>query len=177
MLMLAQIKRELAAMPVPIRASGRPTEAAAREEKRRHLVEAAGRDRAPRQRGKRAPQEALHQPLHARGGLRGLRTTRCCAASRTAAPENFPELAGKKLYGELTMMVTVNFDGRVLATEVDESSGNITLDRRAQAIAQRPVPSASFTDAMRRSRPTRSWWSRASSSRATTRWKLKLTSR
>jgi protein TonB len=28
--------------------------------------------------------------------------------------ENFPEQGGKKLYGELTMIVTVNHDGRVL---------------------------------------------------------------
>jgi protein TonB len=38
--------------------------------------------------------------------------------------ENFPTANGKKLYGELTMVVTVNFDGRVLATEIVDSSGN-----------------------------------------------------
>jgi protein TonB len=38
--------------------------------------------------------------------------------------QNFPQLAGRKLYGELTMIVTVNHDGRVLATEVVEPSGN-----------------------------------------------------
>src|SRR5664279_1216342 len=26
---------------------------------------------------------------------------------------NFPEVAGRKLYGELTMIVTINFDGKV----------------------------------------------------------------
>ena len=63
---------------------------------------------------------------------------------------NFPELAGKKLYGELTMIVTVNFDGRVLATEVVETSGNLTLDRRAQTIVKGTGPFDRFTDAMRR---------------------------
>ena len=63
---------------------------------------------------------------------------------------NFPELAGKKLYGELTMIVTVNSDGRILGTEVVETSGNLTLDRRAQAIVKGVGPFAKFTDAMRR---------------------------
>jgi protein TonB len=63
---------------------------------------------------------------------------------------NFPELAGKKLYGELTMLLTVNFDGRVMATEVVETSGNLTLDRRAQSIVRGTGPFERFNDAMRR---------------------------
>ena len=64
--------------------------------------------------------------------------------------QNFPQLAGNKLYGELTMIVTVNFDGRVLATEVVEPSGNLALDRRAQLIARSAGPFGRFSDAMRR---------------------------
>jgi protein TonB len=63
---------------------------------------------------------------------------------------NFPEMAGKKLYGELTMILTVNHDGRVLSTEVAETSGNLTLDRRAQSIARSTGPFARFSEAMRR---------------------------
>ena len=48
------------------------------------------------------------------------------------------------------MIVTVNFDGRILATEVVETSGNLTLDRRAQAIVKGTGPFDKFTDAMRR---------------------------
>ena len=44
------------------------------------------------------------------------------------------------------MIVTVNFDGRVLDTEVVESSGNPTLDRRAQSIARAAAPFGRFTD-------------------------------
>lgn len=47
---------------------------------------------------------------------------------------NFPEAGGRRLYGELTMVITVNHDGRVLATEVVQTSGQPTLDQRAQAI-------------------------------------------
>jgi protein TonB len=32
--------------------------------------------------------------------------------------ENFPEFGGKKLYGELTMIVSVNFDGQLIETEI-----------------------------------------------------------
>ena len=64
--------------------------------------------------------------------------------------QNFPEMAGRKLYGELTMIVTVNHDGRVLDTEIVESSGNMTLDRRAQTIARAAGPFGRFSDAMRR---------------------------
>ena len=63
---------------------------------------------------------------------------------------NFPEMAGKKLYGELTMIVTVNYDGRVLETEVVETSGNLTLDRRAQTIVRGTGPFGKFSEAMRR---------------------------
>ena len=59
-------------------------------------------------------------------------------------------MAGKKLYGELTMVVTVNFDGQILATEIVQSSGNRTLDRRAEAIVRNAGPFGRFSDAMRR---------------------------
>jgi protein TonB len=64
--------------------------------------------------------------------------------------ENFPIFNGRKLYGELTMIVTVNYDGRVLATEVVESSGNNLLDKRAAAIARSAGPFGPFTAAMRK---------------------------
>ena len=47
---------------------------------------------------------------------------------------NFPEVGGRRLYGELTMVITVNHDGRVLETEVVQTSGQPALDYRAQAI-------------------------------------------
>jgi protein TonB len=64
--------------------------------------------------------------------------------------ENFPEAAGTKIYGELTMIVTINHDGTVLQVEVVQTSGNPTLDRRAMAIARAAGPFGSFSEAMRR---------------------------
>lgn len=62
---------------------------------------------------------------------------------------NFPEAGGRKLYGELTMIITVNHNGTVLNTEVVQTSNNATLDRRAQAIV-RGLEFDRFSDAMRR---------------------------
>jgi periplasmic protein TonB len=64
--------------------------------------------------------------------------------------QNFPEQAGLKLYGQLTMIVTVNFDGRVLDTEIVESSRNPTLDRRAHAIVKAAAPFGNFSSGMRK---------------------------
>lgn len=62
----------------------------------------------------------------------------------------FPVNEGQKLYGELTMIITVTSDGRVLTTEVVQSSGNAALDRRAQAIATAAGPFGGFTEQMRK---------------------------
>jgi protein TonB len=44
----------------------------------------------------------------------------------------------------------VNHDGRVVDTEVVETSGNLILDRRAATIARASGPFGRFSDAMRR---------------------------
>ena len=60
----------------------------------------------------------------------------------------FPEADGRKLYGELTMIITVNHTGQVLGTEIVQGSGIPLLDRRAQAIV-RALSFGSFSSAMR----------------------------
>lgn len=50
--------------------------------------------------------------------------------------ENFPTVGGRRLYGELTMAITVHHNGTVLKTEVVQGSGLPELDRRAQAIVR-----------------------------------------
>lgn len=62
---------------------------------------------------------------------------------------NFPQIQGRKLFGELTMAITVNHDGRVLDTEVVQGSGQPALDSRAEAIVH-SLSFGSFTSAMRR---------------------------
>ena len=64
--------------------------------------------------------------------------------------DRFPELDGKKLYGQLTMMLTVDQEGQIIALQLIESSGNPALDRRAEAIARSAGPFGRFNEAMRR---------------------------
>jgi protein TonB len=63
---------------------------------------------------------------------------------------NFPQANGQKLYGVLTMVVTINHTGAVLSTEVVQSSGSLALDQRARAIASSAGPFGKFSAAMRR---------------------------
>jgi protein TonB len=62
---------------------------------------------------------------------------------------NFPQAGGRKLYGELTMIITINHGGQVLATEVAQGSGNPLLDRRSEAIV-RSLQFDAFASAMRK---------------------------
>ena len=148
--MLAQVRSQLAALPPPEPASpGLSREQEAREEKRRQLVKLLAEiERRINQENarpkKRYVSPATREEVYAvyYDGLR--------RAIEDKGTENFPQVAGKKLYGELTMVVTVNFDGRVLATEIVDSSGNPTLDRRAELIARSAAPFGRFSDEMRR---------------------------
>jgi protein TonB len=63
---------------------------------------------------------------------------------------DFPEVQGRKLYGELTMNVTVDARGRVVEAEVVRPSQSRLLDQRAIAIVRSAAPFGAFTGAMRR---------------------------
>jgi periplasmic protein TonB len=149
-LLLAQVKGQLAAMPPPDpNQKASKSEQADREEKRRQLIkmlaEIERRINMENSRPKkRYISPAVREEVYAvyYDGLR--------RAIEDRGTDNFPQSGGKKLYGELTMIVTVNFDGKVLATEVVQSSGNPTLDGRAEAIARTAGPFGAFSAAMRR---------------------------
>ena len=64
--------------------------------------------------------------------------------------QSFPEIAGRRLYGELLMTLLINHDGTLLDARVLKSSGNRSLDRLAEAIAQGAAPFGNFTAAMRK---------------------------
>ena len=135
-------------MPDP-RNQGNPSEAAAREEKRRQLVEMLAEIERRVNEENARPKKRYLSPA-TREATYAVYVDALRRKIEARGTENFPELAGKKLYGELTMLVTVNFDGSILGTEVVEGSGNATLDRRAQAIVRSIGNFGKFTDAMRR---------------------------
>jgi len=149
-LLLAQIKQALAAMPpTDPKQPGNTPEVAAREEKRRQLIKLLGEIERRINEENARPKKRYISPA-TREEVYAVYYDSLRRRIEDKGTENFPEAAGRKLYGELTMIVTVNFDGRVLATEVVETSGSLTLDRRAQAIARNAGPFGRFSDAMRR---------------------------
>jgi protein TonB len=150
MLMLAQIKKSLAAMPPadPQQVKTSP-EAAAREEKRRHLMKILAEIEKRINEENARPKKRYISPS-TREEVYAIYYDSLRRKIEDRGTHNFPELAGRKLYGELTMIVTVNHDGRVLETEVVETSGNRILDRRAASIARAAGPFGRFNDSMRR---------------------------
>jgi protein TonB len=150
MLMLAHIKKTLAAMPPadPQQVKSSP-DAAAREEKRRHLMKILAEIEKRINEENARPKKRYISPS-TREEVYAIYYDTLRRKIEERGTHNFPELAGRKLYGELTMIVTVNHDGRVLETEVVETSGNRILDRRAASIARASGPFGRFNDAMRR---------------------------
>ncbi len=149
-LLLAQVKHQLATMPLPDpNQIASKAEKMEREEKRRQLIKILAEiERRINQQNakpkKRYISPSVREEVYAvyYDGLR--------RAIEDKGTENFPESRGKKLYGELTMIVTVNHNGRVVDTEVVESSGSRALDRHAAAIARSAGPFGRFSSAMRR---------------------------
>jgi protein TonB len=150
MLLLAQLKQQLAALPAPDpRSVGNPNDAAAREEKRRQLVTLLAQVERRIQEENARPKKRYLSPA-TREAAYAAYVDALRRRIEERGTRNFPQAGGKKLYGELTMMVTVNFDGSILSTEIIESSGDKTLDSRAQAIVRSIQNFGKFTDAMRR---------------------------
>ena len=149
-LLLAQLKKQLAAMPPPDpKVAATNAAHVEREEKRKQLIKILAEIERRINEENARPKKRYISPA-TREEVYAIYYDTLRRKIEEKGTVNFPEMAGKKLYGELTMILTVNFDGRVLSTEVAETSGNLTLDRRAQSIARSTGPFDRFSDAMRR---------------------------
>jgi protein TonB len=136
--LLAHLKKQLASLPPPDMTlpANNPAQAQ-REEKRKQLIKILAEIEKRINEENARPKKRYISPA-TREEVYAVYYDELRHKIEDKGTTNFPELAGKKLYGELIMIVTVNFDGRVLDTEVVQTSGNLTLDRRAQRIV-RPV--------------------------------------
>lgn len=149
-LLLAQVKSQLAALPPPDPSKlADKAEAAEREEKRKQLIKLLAEIERRINMENSRPKKRYVSPA-VREEVYAVYYDQLRHAIEDKGTENFPQSGGKKLYGELTMIVTINFDGRVLDTEIVQSSGNPVLDKRAQAIARSAGPFGNFNAAMRR---------------------------
>ncbi len=148
-LLLAQVKNQLAALPPPD--PKRPSLTAdqqSAEEKRRRLIKLLAEIERRINADSEKPKRRYISPA-TREEVYALYYDRLRRSIEDKGTENFPEMGGKKLYGELTMIVHVNHDGQVLKTDIVESSGNKTLDRRAESIARSAAPFGNFSPVMR----------------------------
>ena len=147
--LLSQIRREIATLPPPDprRDQGTPLQREQDDRRKqllRLLAEIEKRVNEENARPKRryispATREAVYalyyDTLRRRIEERGTR--------------NFPESGGQKLYGELTMNVTVDASGRVVEAEVVRHSRSRLLDQQALAIVMAAAPFGPFSPAMR----------------------------
>jgi len=135
--LLAQVRRQLAMM-----------EGRAQAEKRRQLVRLLAEIEKRVNEENARPRKRYISPA-TREAAYALYYDRLRRKVEDKGTRNFPEAGGKKLYGDLVMILTVNFDGSVLSTEIVQGSGNRLLDQRAEAIARAAGPFGPFNAEMR----------------------------
>lgn len=147
--LLAQIRRELAMLPPPDpkRDQGTP-EARAATEQRRQLLQMLAEIEKRINETNAKPKKRYISPS-TREEVYAVYYDVLRRRIEDRGTRNFPEEKGRKLYGELTMIVTIDAQGRVLETEVVQSSGQRGLDRRAEAIVRAAAPFGPFNSAMR----------------------------
>jgi len=148
--MLAQLRRELAvlAQPDPKREAGAP-DARAQEERRRQLIRMLAEIEKRVNEENARPKKRYISPA-TREEVYAQYYDQLRRKIEDRGTRNFPEQDGRKLYGELTMNVTIDAEGHVVETEIVRASQSATLDRRAIAIVQAAAPFGPFTGAMRR---------------------------
>ncbi len=147
--MLAQVRQALAQMPVPDpRAPSDEGQQQTQEQKRLHLQKLLAEIERRIQEENARPRKRYISPA-TREEVYAVYYDALRRKVEDKGTQSFPEYQGRKLYGELVMVLTVNFDGQVLDTEIAQSSGNRQLDRRAEAIARAAGPFGAFGPAMR----------------------------
>ena len=147
--LLAQIRREIATLPPPDprRESGTPQERE-QEDRRKQLlrllaeIEKRVNDQNARPK-KRYISPATREEVYA------LYYDALRRRIEERGTRDFPEINGRKLYGELTMNVTVDAVGRVVEAEIVRPSRSRRLDQQAVAIVLAAAPFGPFSAAMR----------------------------
>ena len=148
--LLAQVRQQLASLPQldPRKLSADP-EARAQEERRQLLARqlAALEKRVEEENSRPRKRYLSPATLGTTYAVYYDSMRRKIEAEGTA---NFPQMAGRKLYGELIMALLINHDGRILDARVVRGSGNRALDKLAELIAARSAPFGNFPAAMRK---------------------------
>lgn len=147
--LLAQIRREMALLPPPDPA--RPVQSrdeAEREERRRQLLRMLAEIEKRINDENARPKKRYISPA-TREEVYALYYDTLRRKIEERGTRNFPEYKGQKLYGELTMNLTIDSRGHVIEAEVVRPAKSAELNRRAVAIVHAAGPFGPFTTAMR----------------------------
>ncbi|MBE7419229.1 MAG: TonB family protein [Ideonella sp.] len=148
--LLAQVRRQVAMLPPPDpkRESGTPQEREQEEHRRQLLKLLAEIEKRINDENAR-PKKRYISPA-TREEVYAVYYDHLRRRIEDRGTRDFPEYQGKKLYGELTMNVTVDAAGRVVEADIVYPSKSRVLDRRAIAIVHAASPFGPFTAAMRK---------------------------
>jgi len=149
-MLLAQVRRELATLPAPnLAREGSSEPEREQEERRRQLVRLLAEIEKRIEQENARPRKRFISPA-TREAVYAVYYDALRRRIEERGTRDFPQAQGRKLYGELTMNITVDAAGRVVAAEVVQPSSSRVLDQRAVAIVLGAAPYGSFTPAMRR---------------------------
>ena len=146
---LTQIRREIAAMPVPDprKVSVTPAEREQEEKRQQKLRLLAEIEKQINEQNAR-PRRRYISPA-TREEVYAIYYDKLRHKIEDRGTINFPTLNGHKLYGELTVNLTIDARGRIVESEVVHSSSSRFLDQRALAIANAAAPFGNFSDDMK----------------------------
>ncbi len=148
--LLAQIRREIAALPPPdpARDDGDPQHAE-QDERRRQLLKLLAEIEKRVNEENARPKKRYISPA-TREAVYALYYDTLRRKIEARGTRDFPEHKGRRLYGELTMNVSIDKQGRVVDAEIVRPSGQRVLDQRALAIVRAAAPFGPFSAAMRK---------------------------
>jgi protein TonB len=150
MRLLTQIKQELSALTQdPAGETTQAPERQAQQERQRQLTRELAQIEQKVQTTQGGPRKRFISPA-TREAVYALYYDKLRRTIETRGTLNFPQVGGQKLYGQLTMAITVDARGRLVQTEVARTSGQPLLDQRAVAIVRSAAPFEVFSANMRR---------------------------
>ena len=148
--LLATLRQQLTALPAPDpKRESKTAEGRARIEQRKQLLQLTAEIEKRINEENARPKKRYISPATKEAAY-AMYYDRLRRKIEERGTRNFPENKGKKLYGELVIVMTVDALGRVVDAEVAVASKSKLLDKRALAIVRAAAPYGVFTTAMRR---------------------------
>jgi protein TonB len=149
-ILLTQLRRQLKALPAPNpKREARTPQGRADADHRRQLLQLTAEIEKRIKEENSRPKKRYVSPS-TREAAYAMYYERLRRRIEERGTKNFPDHRGRKLYGELVVVLTVDAFGRVIDAEVAVPSQSKILDKRALAIVKAAAPFGLFSTAMRR---------------------------